>query len=161
MPLNSTISEHGFPSVEVAFCDQRQLRPLERFTKDIHWNGQFNSPEAFLVYYFVDRGREIIGELSGGISPMHDTFYLSTISVAKQHRHKQYELSMLINIAHFFEMPVTPMPDADRILVKDLREMAQPHFRLNPQLSAVQMAAKMRGWRQAANAAGCQPRSIG
>jgi hypothetical protein len=143
------------------FHSKRKIKPLERFTKDIQWNGHFNSPEAFLVYYFVDRDKGIVGELSGGISPLHDTFYLFSISVTKQHRRKQYELSMLANIAQFFEVPITPMPEVDRNLVKYLHSTVQSHFQLNAQLDEEHMSAEMWRWQQAANTANAQQRSIG
>jgi hypothetical protein len=123
-----------------------KVKPLERFTRDIQWEGNFNAPEAFHDYYFVDRHCGIIGDLSGGMSPLHDTFYLFKLEVPLKHRCGNYELSMLANIAQLYGVPITPMHAIDSRLLERLRKVVRGHVDLRAQLSADQMVAEILRW---------------
>jgi hypothetical protein len=124
----------------------QRIKPLERFTRDIQWVGNFNAPEAFYEYYFVDRQFGIIGELCGGMSPRQDTFYLCHISTTKPQKHRHYELSMLANIAQLYDVPITPMQDLDTALLNELRKESEGTFLLKPKISAETLKAEILSW---------------
>lgn len=126
---------------------RNKIKPLERFTKDIRWSGNFNAPEAYYDYYFVDRDIGIVGELSGGLSPMQDTFYLCKISVPPKHQRNDYELSMLANIAEFYGVPITPLHAIEDTLFEKLGKNSGTHFQLNAQIGVNEIAAEISKWR--------------
>lgn len=128
------------------FLAKEKFKPLERFTKDIRWVGNFNSPEAYCDYYFVDMELGIVGELSGGISPLRDTFYMYAIEVYPKHRRNHYDLSMLANIAQFYDLPITPMSGIDRDFLERMHKMCDGKFKLNAQMNAVKMDAEILKW---------------
>jgi hypothetical protein len=126
---------------------KNKIKPLERFTKDIQWAGNFNAPEAYYDYYFVDREHGIVGEISGGMSPLQDTFYLSKIKVPPKHQRSDYELSMLANIAEFYGVPITPLHGVDGRILDKVGKIAQASFQLNAPISPENMAAEIQKWR--------------
>lgn len=125
---------------------KNKIKPLERFTKDIQWTGNFNAPEAYYDYYFVDRDIGIVGEISGGMSPLQDTFYVCEIKVPTKHHRNGYELSMLANIAEFYGVPITPLHGIDSGILERISKKSGGNFQLNAQISSEQMSAEMLKW---------------
>ncbi len=125
---------------------KNRIKPLERFTKDIQWTGNFNSPEAYCDYYFVDRDIGIVGEISGGMSPLQDTFYVCEIKVPAKHQKEDYELAMLANIAELYGVPITPLHGIDAQILERVSKKSSGIFQLNAQISSQQMAAEMLKW---------------
>jgi hypothetical protein len=126
---------------------KNKIKPLERFTKDIQWAGNFNAPEAYYDYYFVDRDIGIVGEISGGMSPLQDTFYVCEIKVPAKHQRDDYELSMLANIAEFYGVPITPLHGIDGRILEKVAKKSVGNFQLNAQLSPEQMAVEILKWK--------------
>jgi hypothetical protein len=129
------------------FFIRNRIKPLERFTRDIRWTGNFNSPEAYYDYYFVDRECGIVGEISGGMSPLQDTFYICKIKVLPRHKRDDYELSMLANIAEFYGVPITPLHGIDGDTIENLSRKSGTNFRLNASISADRMVDEILKWR--------------
>lgn len=126
---------------------KNKIRPLERFTKDIRWNGNFNAPEAYYDYYFVDREHGIVGEISGGMSPSQDTFFVSKINVPDKHQRSDYELSMLANIAEFYGVPITPLHGVDSRMLEKVSKKSGIDFQVNAPISPEMIASEIRKWR--------------
>lgn len=126
---------------------KNKIKPLERFTKDIQWAGNFNAPEAYYDYYFVDRDIGIVGEISGGMSPLQDTFYVCEIKVPPKHQRDDYELSMMANIAEFYGVPITPMHWIDSEILERARKKSHGIFQIKTPISADKMAVEMLKWR--------------
>ncbi|MGZ3237495.1 MAG: hypothetical protein ACXWIN_02460 [Burkholderiaceae bacterium] len=126
---------------------KNKIKPLERFTKDIQWIGNFNAPEAYYDYYFVDRDIGIVGEISGGMSPLQDTFYVCDIKVPSKHQRNDYELSMLANIAEFYGVPITPLHGIDDGILERVSKNSSGNFQLNAQISSGEMSVEILKWR--------------
>lgn len=126
---------------------KNRIKPLERFTRDIRWSGNFNSPEAYYDYYFVDREIGIVGEISGGMSPLQDTFYVCKIKVLPGHQRDDYELSMLANIAEFYGVPITPLHGIDSETIEKLSRKSGTNFRLNASIGPDRMVDEILKWR--------------
>jgi hypothetical protein len=126
---------------------KNKIKPLERFTKDIQWTENFNVPEAYYDYYFVDRDIGIVGEISGGMSPLQDTFYVCEIKVPPKHQRDDYELSMLANIAEFYGVPITPLDGINSEILERVRKKSHGIFQLNAQISTDRMATEILKWR--------------
>ncbi|HEY8101234.1 MAG TPA: hypothetical protein VIF82_10815 [Burkholderiaceae bacterium] len=126
---------------------KNKIKPLERFTKDIQWTGNFNAPEAYYDYYFVDRDIGIVGEISGGLSPLLDTFYVCEIKVPVKHQRDDYEVSMLANIAEFYGVPITPLHGIDGRILERISRKSVGNFQLNAQINSEEMSAEILKWR--------------
>jgi hypothetical protein len=128
------------------FLIQRKIKPLERFTWDMNWNGTFNAPEPCYHFYFVNIGDGIVGEMSGGMSPLHDTFYLFDIKVRERHGGKHYELSMLVNIAQRYGVPITAMHQIDSNFWNKMQRFASEELQLNSRISANELDTEKQKW---------------
>lgn len=125
---------------------KNRIKPLERFTKDIQWSGNFNAPEAFYDYYFVARDIGIVGEISGGMSPLQSTFYVCEIKVPAKHQREDYELAMLANLAELYGVPITPLEGIDPHILERVSKRSAGIFQLNAQISSEELSAEMLKW---------------